>query len=343
VRRLTPSSSAVVRRRGIHDGSDGGSSSAEIDVLTSSIKGDVTRVHATLDALQAFVDSRKADASRAGATPGVPLPLPPQQTQRGVGAASVEAGADVTSSVQGLAHSDAVLAGLKSTLVGFGASLKAVVTLRADSLKAASSRRAHFGSGAARDLGRPLAMGGGAVAIDVQVDAAGSGAGARGAGTGAATATARRAAAYGGAAAPSLGVDVSSPQARRGAAFGGGASSPPPPLAHSSSAAFALVDQAQLAAEPGTAYLEARASDMAAIESSITELSGLFSRLAGLVAEQGAAVERIDSAADEAAVRMEAGTGELQRHLDRVSSSRGLALKVAGVLVMAAVGFTMLI
>ncbi len=95
----------------------------------------------------------------------------------------------------------------------------------------------------------------------------------------------------------------------------------------------------------------------------------MFGRLASLVAEQGAQVERIDQAMDEAASRcvqpcappgcaqlphlafplppvscpprsMEAGEGELRRNLASVSSTRGLALKAVGVLVAFAVGFS---
>lgn len=386
----------VARRRGMFDG-DGGASSSEIDALTASIKADVTRLGGTLDALQGVVDARRAEAARAGARPGLPLTTPVGGGGVGgtgaavAGRALLSSGsvavagvggrggappppppADVTSSVQGLAHSDAVLASLKGTLLRFGASLRGVVALRSEALRAAAARRGHFGAAGARparDLGRPLDVGGaggawaaaggaggadaaalepaaqhGFTAVAVAPDAAG------GAASGASAAAARRAAAYGGGGAFGSGGGGSGAAGGRAVAGSApvvlhGAASPGPGggARRGAADAFALVDQAQLAADPEAAYLDARASDVAHIEASVRELSGLFGRLAGLVAEQGEAVERIDGAADDAAARVDAGEAELRRAAERAASTRGLALRVLGVAVTFVVGFTLFV
>ena len=58
-----------------------------------------------------------------------------------------------------------------------------------------------------------------------------------------------------------------------------------------------------------------------------------------MVAEQGALVERLEDNTESAMASMEAGQAQLARYWEKVSSNRGLVLRVASVLVATAVGF----
>jgi hypothetical protein len=97
------------------------------------------------------------------------------------------------------------------------------------------------------------------------------------------------------------------------------------------------VTQAQLSRDPELQYLNSRAQDVAGLESTIAELGTLFSRLASVVVEQGAQVERIDSDLEAANRDLEAGQAQLQKSWQSASSNSGLALRVMGVLVSFAV------
>ena len=80
----------------------------------------------------------------------------------------------------------------------------------------------------------------------------------------------------------------------------------------SSAPNFQAVTQAQLSRDPELAYLNSRAQDVAGLESTINELGSLFGRLASLVTEQGAAVERIDADLEAANADFERGSAQLQ-------------------------------
>jgi t-SNARE complex subunit (syntaxin) len=118
---------------------------------------------------------------------------------------------------------------------------------------------------------------------------------------------------------------------RWAAAPGGGGWSAAAALLADPGSAFQQLTQAQVA--PEGAYLEARASDVAQVERHIHELAGLFGRLATVVAEQGALVERIEDDTDTSLRDVEAGHAQLVRYMARVSSNRLLAAKIFGVLV----------
>jgi syntaxin 5 len=72
-------------------------------------------------------------------------------------------------------------------------------------------------------------------------------------------------------------------------------------------------------------YLSARAQDVAGLESTISELGSLFGRLASVVAEQGAQVERIDADLEAATGDMDRGQAQLQ-----VRGSRGGGARLWG-------------
>jgi syntaxin 5 len=92
---------------------------------------------------------------------------------------------------------------------------------------------------------------------------------------------------------------------------------------------------------PESALLETRAHDVQAIERHINDLSQLFSRLAVVVAEQASLVERIEDNTTDALSNMEAGQAQLARYWERVSSNRGLVMRVASTLVVSAVLFAL--
>ena len=235
------------------------------------------------------------------------------------GAAASAPAADVLSCVQGIAHSDVVVSQLKGQLLGFTGSLKSILKTRSESIKAQVDRRQQFGG--VRDLGRPLsaaATGVGAPAGAAASSPASSALVARG--TGGAAAGHR-----GLAAVPPGGHDDA--VIRVGAAAGDDGAG-----ASSAAAAFGLVTQAQLM--PETALLESRASDVAVLERHITELSSMFSRLASVVMEQGSLVDRIEDNLETSLANVGAGTAQLTRYWERVSSNRTLIMKVFAVLVL---------
>ena len=93
------------------------------------------------------------------------------------------------------------------------------------------------------------------------------------------------------------------------------------------------------AAPSDQGYLDARAKDVLSVERQIGELSGLFSRLAGVVAEQGAMVERIEDNVAISLDNLEAGTTQLQTWRERVYDNSALGFRIFGTLLTAAVVF----
>ncbi len=307
----------MVRRRGVFDPSGGaGGGATDVDVLMLSIKADLQRVTPQLDALQSVIAARKAEAARTGAAAGGRRLPPLAALGAGSGAAAGGSGGggggggggargsaaaaesdDPVSTVQGLSHSDSVLAGLKGQLLGVAHSLKGVVAVRSDTVARSAVRRQLFGgAGAMRDLGRGAA-------------AASSGSGAGG---------------FGGSGLGGLGGDavITMPSA---------------------APTFAAVTQAQLSRDPELQFLSARAADVSGLEATIAELGGLFGRLASVVAEQGAGLERIDQDLEAAAGDLDRGHAQLQRAWASAASGRNLALRVVGVLVVFAIFYSVVL
>ena len=271
---------------------------------------------------------------------------------------------DILSSVQGISHGDVIVGQLKGQLLGFTQSLKGILQARSESMKAQADRRQQFG--AVRDLGRPLTFGqsnqhqqsptsgfsSGGVGLRPSPTAAasssitGGGRGTAGGPNGIAAAAAASAP-LGGTRAfvpSSSGSQQHHQQPQNGGNdhsvvnFGGGGSSSSSSSSNSA-AAFQQLSQAQLV--PEAALLNARAQDMQQIERHINDLGQLFTRLATVVAEQGALVERIEDNTENALANMEAGHAQLQRYWERVSSNRGLALRVASTIIVTAVLFAL--
>jgi syntaxin 5 len=99
-------------------------------------------------------------------------------------------------------------------------------------------------------------------------------------------------------------------------------------------APFAQLSQQQLTAVNDNSYLEARAADVRLIEGHMTDLAQMFTRLASVVSEQGAMVERIEDNLTTSERDLESGLGELHRWKERVFSNRNLALRVVSILIL---------
>ena len=271
--------------------------------MTLSIKIDLQRITPQLDALQSVLKTRHAEAARVGAAAGgrrlPPMTAPGGGANSGGGATATTTAAfaaaqhsnpnlssvDPISTMHGLTHSDAVIAGLQGHLIGVASSLRGVVAARGEAVAKSTERRQIFGgAGSLRDLGRPM---------PAESDAV-------------------------------ITVGPAASQSHQ---------------QHS----FAAVTQAQLSRDPELQYLSARAHDVAGLESTINELGMLFGRLAVVVAEQGASVERIDADLEMAEGDIERGTAQLQKAWSAVSSNRTLALRVLGVVVSFAIFYAVVL
>jgi syntaxin 5 len=71
-----------------------------------------------------------------------------------------------------------------------------------------------------------------------------------------------------------------------------------------------------------------RAVDMQNVESTISELSQMFGKVASLVAEQGEVVNRIDDDMDVAGLNVQAGQNELLKYYSNLSGERQLIIKL---------------
>ncbi|KAJ4830976.1 Syntaxin-31 [Turnera subulata] len=81
-------------------------------------------------------------------------------------------------------------------------------------------------------------------------------------------------------------------------------------------------------------YSQSRAVALHNVESTITELSGIFTHLATMVAQQGELAIRIDDNMDESLTNVENARGALLRHLNQISSNRWLLIKIFAVIII---------
>ncbi|XP_009770611.1 syntaxin-31 [Nicotiana sylvestris] len=81
-------------------------------------------------------------------------------------------------------------------------------------------------------------------------------------------------------------------------------------------------------------YSQSRASALQNVESTISELSGIFTHLATMVAQQGELAIRIDDNMDESLTNVEGAQGALLKYLNRISSNRWLMVKIFLVLIL---------
>ncbi|EPY49265.1 SNARE Sed5 [Schizosaccharomyces cryophilus OY26] len=80
-------------------------------------------------------------------------------------------------------------------------------------------------------------------------------------------------------------------------------------------------------------YSQQRMSSIESIESTISELGGIFSQLAQMVSEQRETVQRIDLYTDDIASNINSAQREILKFFDRVSSNRALLFKIFGILI----------
>lgn len=81
-------------------------------------------------------------------------------------------------------------------------------------------------------------------------------------------------------------------------------------------------------------YIQERGQAIEAIERTINELGGIFGQLAGMVAEQGEMLQRIDANTEDVVDNVEGAQRELLKYWNRVQGNRWLVAKMFGVLMI---------
>eukprot|EP01004_Peranema_trichophorum_P006988 NODE_5786_length_968_cov_40.500592_g5204_i0.p1 GENE.NODE_5786_length_968_cov_40.500592_g5204_i0~~NODE_5786_length_968_cov_40.500592_g5204_i0.p1 ORF type:complete len:292 (-),score=38.88 NODE_5786_length_968_cov_40.500592_g5204_i0:9-884(-) len=82
----------------------------------------------------------------------------------------------------------------------------------------------------------------------------------------------------------------------------------------------------------GQAYYQERSDAVRQVETTIVELSGMFSEFARIVEQQDELILRIDTDVETALANVEGAQNELLRYLNRISGNRWLILKVFGII-----------
>ncbi|KAK6933036.1 Target SNARE coiled-coil homology domain [Dillenia turbinata] len=80
-------------------------------------------------------------------------------------------------------------------------------------------------------------------------------------------------------------------------------------------------------------YSENRAAALQNVQSTISEIGGIFTHLATMVAQQGELAIRIDDNMDESLTNVEGAHGALLKYLTRISSNRWLMIKIFAILI----------
>ncbi|XP_021863324.1 syntaxin-31 isoform X2 [Spinacia oleracea] len=86
-------------------------------------------------------------------------------------------------------------------------------------------------------------------------------------------------------------------------------------------------------------YSRNLATDLQNVESTISELSGIFTHLGTMLVHQGELAIRIDDNMEESLTNVEGAHSALLKHLTRISSNRSLLIKLFGVLILFLVVF----
>lgn len=81
-------------------------------------------------------------------------------------------------------------------------------------------------------------------------------------------------------------------------------------------------------------YMQSRAEALHNVESTIHELSNIFTQLATMVSQQGELAIRIDENMDDTLANVEGAQGQLMRYLNSISSNRWLMIKIFFVLIV---------
>ncbi|OMO92723.1 hypothetical protein CCACVL1_06777 [Corchorus capsularis] len=90
-------------------------------------------------------------------------------------------------------------------------------------------------------------------------------------------------------------------------------------------------------------YTQSRAVALQNVESTISELSGIFTHLATMVAQQGELAIRIDEDMDQSLSNVEGAHSSLLRHLNRISSNRWLLIKIFAAIIFFLVIFVIFV
>lgn len=109
------------------------------------------------------------------------------------------------------------------------------------------------------------------------------------------------------------------------------------PLYGGSSAGGAQSQQQLQLMEEGSqsnSYINERGQAIAAIESTINELGGIFGQLAQMVSEQAEQIQRIDANTDDVVDNVEGAQRELMKYWGRIQGNRWLVAKMFGVLMI---------
>ncbi|XP_058111652.1 syntaxin-32-like isoform X2 [Magnolia sinica] len=126
---------------------------------------------------------------------------------------------------------------------------------------------------------------------------------------------------------------------------------PPPPWANDSTSSSQLFPRKQMNGEPASQtppliqqqqqlvpvqdnYMQSRAEALQNVESTIHELSNIFTQLATMVSQQGELAIRIDENMDDTLANVEGAQGALLKYLNGISSNRWLMIKIFFVLVV---------
>ncbi|KQK03009.1 syntaxin-32 [Brachypodium distachyon] len=197
-------------------------------------------------------------------------------------------------------HSTTVVDNLKNRLMSATKEFKEVLTMRTENLKVHENRRQMFSSSAAKDASNPFIRQRPLVPREASDSNANP--------------------------APWASDSASTPLFQRKKTNGDhGASS-------SSSPAF-MQQQQQLAVQQDT-YMQSRAEALQNVESTIHELSNIFTQLATMVSQQGELAIRIDENMEETVANVEGAQGQLLKYLNSISSNRWLMMKIFFVLMV---------
>ncbi|XP_066313722.1 syntaxin-32-like [Miscanthus floridulus] len=196
-------------------------------------------------------------------------------------------------------HSTTIVDNLKNRLMSATKEFKEVLTMRTENLKIHENRRQMFSSSAAKDASNPFIRQRPLVARDPSESSVPP--------------------------APWASDSASTPLFQRKKTNGDhGASS-------SSSQPFA--QQQQLAVQQDS-YMQSRAEALQNVESTIHELSNIFTQLATMVNQQGELAIRIDENMDNTLTNVEGAQGQLLKYLNSISSNRWLMMKIFFVLMV---------
>ncbi|XP_062189773.1 syntaxin-32-like [Phragmites australis] len=195
-------------------------------------------------------------------------------------------------------HSTTVVDNLKNRLMSATKEFKEVLTMRTEHLKVHENRRQMFSSSAAKDAPNPFIRQRPLVARDTSESSVPP--------------------------APWASDSASTPLFQRKKTNGD----------HGASSSQPFMQQQQQLAVQQDSYMQSRAEALQNVESTIHELSNIFTQLATMVSQQGELAIRIDENMDDTLANVEGAQGQLLKYLNSISSNRWLMMKIFFVLMV---------